>query len=51
MLIKILTKPFKKVEVQSDFGAAIKPLWKKQDNTVKEKNKIFTKNYGRYTCS
>ena len=28
-----------KVEVQSDFGAAIKPLWKKQENKVKEMTK------------
>ena len=32
-----------KVEVQSDFGAAIKPLWKKQDNTVKEKTNYSQK--------
>ena len=32
-----------KVEVQSDFGAAIKPLWKKQENKVKEKTKYSQK--------
>ena len=32
-----------KVEVQSDFGAAIKPLWKKQDDTEKKKQNIHKK--------
>ena len=40
-----------KVEVQSNFDLAIKPLWKKEENTVKEKTKYSKKNPGRHTCS
>tara|TARA_R100001079_G_scaffold95943_3_gene59147 strand:- start:906 stop:1790 length:885 start_codon:yes stop_codon:yes gene_type:complete len=32
-----------KVEVQSNFDLAIKPLWKKEENTVKEKTKYSKK--------